>query len=100
MFRSFRTRIGLAAILAATIFAAGNSPSYASDRHCIEYGNRTDAGSVGVHVLNNCDYPVTFVVFGDGMDYLNLNPHQSFNWTTGRFSSWTACWGKSRTNCH
>jgi hypothetical protein len=99
MFRLFTTRIGSAAILATTILATGSFPSYAHDRDCIKYGNRTDAGSSGVHVENTCGFPVTFVVYGNGMDYLNLKPGQSFNWTTGSFNRWTACRGLSNTNC-
>jgi hypothetical protein len=87
-----------ALIAAATSFDAATSPSY-SQTQCIQYGPRNDGGSVGVYVNNGCGRPVTFVVFGDGMDYLNLRPNSSFNWTTGQFTRWKACWGSSNTDC-
>jgi hypothetical protein len=85
-------------IAAATSFDAAVSPSY-SQSQCIQYGPRNDGGSSGVYVSNGCSRPVTFIVFGDGMDYLNLRSNSSFNWTTGRFNRWKACWGSSNTDC-
>jgi hypothetical protein len=84
------------AILAG--FAAASTGANAQSQ-CIQIGQRTDAGTSGVNVTNNCSRPVTFVALGDGMDYLNIRPNSSFNWTTGSFNRWRACWGFSNTDC-
>jgi hypothetical protein len=87
--------------LALAILAASAAASTAANAQsqCIQIGPRTDAGTSGVNVTNNCGRPVTFVALGDGMDYLNIRPNFSFNWTTGPFSRWRACWGFSNTDC-
>jgi hypothetical protein len=79
-------------------FAAASTGANAQSQ-CIQIGPRTDAGSSGVNVTNNCGRPVTVVALGDGMDYLNIRANSSFNWTTGTFDRWRACWGFSNTNC-
>ena len=67
---------------------------------CVRYGPRTDSGSSGVNVQNNCGYAVTFVVSGpNGMDYIALHSDSGENWTTLPFSGWKACKGWARTTC-
>jgi hypothetical protein len=93
---SIRT-LSLGIVVAAGVVAASSGANAQSQ--CIQLSSRTDAGSAGVNVTNNCSRPVTFVAFGDGMDYLNIRPNSSFNWTTESFNRWKACWGFSNTSC-
>jgi hypothetical protein len=106
MIKSFA--FGIASLTVLVAFFAGNSSSHADGirkDECIELGARTDGpGTTGVHVLNKCQYRVTFVALSDGgLDYLILNPigdsGSDLNWTTAPFSRWRACFGYAHTDC-
>jgi hypothetical protein len=85
-------------VVAVWVFVAP-SPEAHAQQSCITLGPRTDMGSSGMHVSNSCDKPVTLVVFGNGTDYITMEPGSSINWTTGIFNTWKACWGKANTSC-
>jgi len=93
--------IAVVALFALTVVDSALTMSYAGDAdNCIQYGPRRDGGSQGVWVQNNCGRVVTFIVTSPGnMDYLTIRPNSWFNWTTGDFARWGACYGEARTSC-
>jgi hypothetical protein len=84
-------------IIAAALLITLTSAASAA---CVDVQDRTDGGSSGYYLVNNCGRAVTLVIEGDGgMDYRNLSPGQRTNWTTSVSGRYRVCNGFSNTSC-